>query len=198
MRRTIYFVWMVLLFFEFSPKAYAIYYNLSDEQAGQAVEYGENNKDSDDFAFLDEWLKVAADGYEWAALNTEFSTLAYGAKQAALKSRELTQAEVIALPLEVEDMLSFRVVLYGNSTDFAKDYRAVLVYKNKLIQPINEQNDAYAKPANLGIRASPSYRAICRYDFPNYYVEPDAVVILVIISPANKERIFEFKLGEMR
>ena len=179
-------------------KAYAIYYNLTDEQIKEAVEYGENNKDTDYFTFLDEWMTVAGDGYEWAALNTKFSILAYEAKQAALESRKLTQAEISHFPLEVEDILSFHVVLYGNSSDFAKDYHAVLLYKNKPIQPFTEQNDAHAKPTNPGVRIPTSYRAICKYDFPNYYIEPDAEIILVVISPSNKERRFAFKLGEMR
>ena len=198
MIRTFLFTWTIFLFFVFSQKAYAIYYNLTDEQIKEAVEYGENNKDTDYFTFLDEWMTVAGDGYEWAALNTKFSILAYEAKQAALESRKLTQAEMMRFPLEVEDILSFHVVLYGNSSDFAKDYHAVLLYKNKSIQPFTEQNDAHAKPANLGVRISTSYRAICKYDFPNYYVEPDAEVILVIISPLNKERMFVFHLKEMR
>ena len=198
MIRTFLFTWTIFLFFVFSQKAYAIYYNLTDEQIKEAVEYGENNKDTDYFTFLDEWMTVAGDGYEWAALNTKFSILAYEAKQAALESRKLTQAEISRFPLEVDDILSFHVVLYGNSSDFAKDYHAVLLYKNKSIQPFTEQNDAHAKPANLGVRISTSYRAICKYDFPNYYVEPDAEVILVIISPLNKERMFVFHLKEMR
>ena len=198
MIRTFLLPWVLFLFFAFSEKANAVYYSLSDEQIRQAVEYGENNKDTDYFTFLDEWMTVAGDGYEWAALNTKFSILAYEAKQAALESRKLTQAEIIRFPLEVEDIMSFHVVLYGNSSDFTKDYHAVLLYKNKPIQPINEQNDAHAKPANLGVRIPTSYRAICKYDFPNYYVESDAEVILVVISPSNKERRFAFKLGEMR
>ena len=198
MIRTFLFTWTIFLFFVFSQKAYAIYYNLTDEQIKEAVEYGENNKDTDYFTFLDEWMTVADDGYAWAALNTKFSILAYEAKQAALESRKLTQAEISRFPLEVDDILSFHVVLYGNSSDFAKDYHAVLLYKNKSIQPFTEQNDAHAKPANLGVRISTSYRAICKYDFPNYYVEPDAEVILVIISPLNKERMFVFHLKEMR
>ena len=198
MKKKFHFLWTLFLFFVFSQKTYAIYYNLSDKQARQAVEYGENNKDTDYFTFLDEWMTVADDGYEWSALNTKFSILAYEAKQAALGSRKLTQAKIIQFPLEVEDILSFHVVLYGNSSDFTKDYHAVLLYKNKPIQPINEQNDAHPKPANLGVRIPTAYRAICKYDFPNYYVESDAEVILVVISPSNKERRFAFKLGEMR
>src|SRR3972149_12143304 len=86
---------VVFLFFAFSEKANAVYYSLSDEQIRQAIEYGENNKGTDYFTFLDEWMTVADDGYEWAALNTKFSILAYEAKQAALESRRLTQAEII-------------------------------------------------------------------------------------------------------
>ena len=198
MIRKFLFTWTMFLFLAFSENANAVYYRLSDEQIKEAVEYGENNKDTDYFTFLDEWMTVAGDGYEWAALNTKFSILAYEAKQAALESRKLTQAEISRFPLEVEDILSFHVVLYGNSSDFAKDYHAVLLYKNKPIQPFTEQNDAHAKPANLGVRIHTSYRAICKYDFPNYYIEPDAEIILVIISPLNKERMFVFHLKEMR
>ena len=191
-------LWILFLFIVVSENANAVYYSLSDEQIRQAIEYGENSKDTDYFVFLDEWTTVAGDGYEWATLNTKFSLLAYEARQAALESRKLTQTEIIQFPLEAEDILSFHVVLYGNSSDFTKDYHAVLVYKNKPIQPIIEQNDTHAKPANLGVRISTSYRAICKYEFPNYYVEPDAEVILVIISPLNKERMFVFHLKEMR
>jgi len=198
MIRKFLFSWVLFLFFAFSEKANAVYYSLSDEQIRQAIEYGENNKDTDYFTFLDEWMTVAGDGYEWVALNTKFSILAYEAKQAALESRKLTQAEIIRFPLEAEDILSFHVVLYGNSSDFTKDYHAVLLYKNKPIQPFTEQNDAHAKPANLGVRIHTSYRAICKYDFPNYYIEHDAEIILVVISPSNKERRFVFNLKEMR
>ena len=191
-------LWILFLFIVVSENANAVYYSLSDEQIRQAIEYGENSKDTDYFVFLDEWTTVAGDGYEWATLNTKFSLLAYEARQAALESRKLTQTEIIQFPLEAEDILSFHVVLYGNSSDFTKDYHAVLLYKNKPIQPIIEQNDTHAKPANLGVRISTSYRAICKYEFPNYYVEPDAEVILVIISPLNKERMFVFHLKEMR
>ena len=198
MGRKVILLWILFLFIVVSENANAVYYSLSDEQIRQAIEYGENSKDTDYFAFLDEWTTVAGDGYEWATLNTKFSLLAYEARQAALESRKLTQTEIIQFPLEAEDILSFHVILYGNSSDFTKDYHAVLLYKNKPIQPIIEQNDTHAKPANLGVRISTSYRAICKYDFPNYYVEPDAEVILVIISPLNKERMFVFHLKEMR
>lgn len=190
-------MWILVLFFVFLKEAGAVYYSLSDEQVKQAIEYGEDSKEADYFTFLDEWMTVAGDGYEWAALNTKFSILAYEAKQAALASRILTQTEIIHLQLEADDILSFFVVLYGNSADFAKDYRAVLLYKNKPIQPFCEQNDSSAKLVNLG-RIPSSYRALCKYDFPNYYVESDAEVVLVVISPSNKERRFVFHLGEMR
>ena len=198
MIRPFLFLWVLFLFLAFSEKAHAVYYSLSEEQIRQAIEYGEKNKDTDYLTFLDEWMTVTSDGYEWAALNTKFSILAYEARQAALVSRKLTEAEIIRFPLEAEDILSFQVVLYGNSPDFTKDYHAVLLYKNKPIQPTIEQNDTHARPANLGVRISTSYRAICKYDFPNYYVEPDEEVLLVIISPLNKERMFVFRLREMR
>lgn len=189
---------VIVLFFSLAHDATAVYFSLSDEQIRQAIEYGEKNNDLDYIAFLDEWVVVSQEGYEWAALNTKFSVLAYEAKQASLAARKLTEAEIYQSISEGEDSLSFHVVLYGNSPDFSLDYHAVLLYKNKSIQPVREQNDTHARPTNLGIRLPASYRATCRYDFPNYYVEPDEEVCLVILSPLNKERKFVFHLKEMR
>ncbi|MEK6559006.1 MAG: hypothetical protein AABZ43_02590, partial [Planctomycetota bacterium] len=118
MIRRLLFILIIFLFFIFSKNTLAIYYDLTDEQIRQAIEYGESNKDRDYFLFLDEWMIVADDAYEWAALNTKFSILAYEAKQAALTSKKLTQTEIIQFLLEVEDILSFHVILYGNSADF--------------------------------------------------------------------------------
>lgn len=198
MRQKIPFLLLVFFFFAFSQDALAVCYFPSDEQMKEAIEYGEKNKDLDYISFLSEWVNVSDDGYEWAVLNTKFSILAYGAKQAASASKKLTETQIYQLISEVEDILSFRVVLYGNSPDFTKDYHAVLLYRNKPIQPVNEQNDAHARPANLGIRIPVTYRATCRYDFPNYFVEPDEEVTLVVISPLNNERRFVFNLKEMR
>ena len=198
MRHRFLFLWVMFLFLAFSSNAQAVYFNLSDEQIKQAIGYGENNKDADYISFLDEWVIISTDGYEWVVLNTKFSVLAYEAKQAALASGKLTEAQIYQFISEVDDILSFHVVLYGNSSDFARDYHAVLLYQNKPIQPVNEQSDTQAKPTNIGIKTTTIYRATCRYDFPNYYIEPDAEVTLIIISPLNKERRFVFNLKEMR
>lgn len=198
MRQKCILLWIIVLFFGLSHDATAVYYSLSDEQIKQAIAYGEKNNTLDYVAFLGEWVVVSNEGLEWAALNTNFSILAYEAKQASLASKRLTEAQIYQSMAEVEDVLSFHVVLYGNSPDFTKDYHAVLLYKNKPIQPVVEQNDTHARPTNLGVRLSVSYRATCRYDFPNYCVEPDEEVSLVILSPLNKERRFIFKLKEMR
>ncbi len=198
MKQKVFSLGIIFLFLAFSKTAQAIYYFPSDEQIREAIEYGEKNKDADYITFSGEWVVVSHDGYEWAALNTKFSIVAYEAKQAALASRKLTETQIFQFISEVEDVLLFHVVLYGNSPDFARDYRAVLLYKNKTIQPVNEQNDARAKPTSIGISIPATYRATCRYDFPNYYIEPDGEVILVIVSPLGKERRFVFNLKEMR
>lgn len=196
--RKIFFLCVIFLLFIFSKNSYAVYYHPTDEQMREAIEYGEINKDTDYVTFLDEWVRGAGDGYEWAALNTKFSILAFEAKQAALESRKLTEIEIIRFLLEVEDILSFEVILYGNSPHFARDYHAVLLHENKPIQPVNKQNDTHAKPTSIGLRIPTTYRATCKYDFPNYSIDSDAEVTLVIISPLQKERRFIFNLKEMR
>ncbi|MBM4055477.1 MAG: hypothetical protein FJ264_12615 [Planctomycetes bacterium] len=178
--------------------AHAVFYDLTDEQITQAVEYGQKNKDHDYVFFLAEWVSTSKDWYEWAAINTKFSIVAYESKNAALAGKTLTDEEITQFMFEAEGIFSFQVVLYGSSPDFTKDYHAVLLYGDKPIQPVLEQNDMNAKMMNIGLRKPSYYRAICRYDFPNYFVDPNAEVILVIISPLHKERRFFFNLGGIR
>lgn len=191
-------MWIIFLLFAFSSDSYAVHYNLSNEQIRQAIEYGEKNKETDPISFLDEWISVSDNVYEWAALHTKFSTLAYEAKKASQVSKKLTEEHISQLLSEKEDILSFIVILYGNSYDFAQDYHAVLLYKNKPIQPVLEQNDSHGTASSLEFKRFIAYRATCRYEFPNYYIEPDAEVTLVILNPLNNERRFLFRLGEMR
>ncbi|TLD40728.1 MAG: hypothetical protein JETT_3021 [Candidatus Jettenia ecosi] len=200
MRKRFIFLWILFLLFAFSNDSYAVYYTLSSEQIRQAIEYGKKNKDADPVSFLDEWIRVSDSDnvYEWAGLHTKFSTLAYEAKKASQASKNLTEEQISQLLSEKEDILSFIVILYGNSYDFAQDYHAVLLYKNKPIQPVLEQNNSRGTASNLEFKRSIAYRAECRYEFPNYYVEPDAEVTLVILNPLNNEKRFLFRLGEMR
>ena len=58
MGRKFLLLWILFLFIVVSEKANAVYYSLSEEQISQAIEYGENNKDTDYFTFLDEWMTV--------------------------------------------------------------------------------------------------------------------------------------------
>ena len=77
--------------------------------------------------------------YEWAYKYKIRSILGIRGKKAALESRKLSQADKSFSFWKLEDILYFHVVLYGNFFDFAKDYHAVLLYKNKPIQPFTEQ-----------------------------------------------------------
>lgn len=198
MKQGTFFFWVLFLISVFSQNVYAIYYSLSEEQIKQAIEYGKKNKETDDVTFLDEWVSVSDDGYEWAVVYTKFSTVAYEARQALLASRKLSEKRIVQIISDREDTLSFHVILYGDSPDFAKDYYAVLVYKDKPVQPVMEKNDIRAGITGIGPQKSKKYRAVCRYGFPNYCIESDAEVRLVIIDPIDGNRSFTFKLGEMR
>lgn len=197
MRRLIIFV-VILAISIVSRSARAVFYDLTDKQIKQAIEYGQKNKEYDYVFFLAEWVSTSKDWYEWAALNTKFSIIAYEAKNAALAKKTLTEEEITQFMLEAEGIFSFQVVLYGSSPDFTKDYHAILLYGDKPIQPVLIQNDTNAKMMNIGLRKPSYYRAICRYDFPNYFVDPNAEVVLVVISPLHKERRFIFNLGKIR
>lgn len=199
MRRIIIvFLFISFLAATFSNDAHAIWVNLTEEQTKQAVEYGKANKDKDLLEFFNEWVVVRESAIERVGLNTKFSLIALAAREAAVQNRELTPEEIEKKMAEVNGILPFRAVLYGPSPDFAKYLDVVLEYKDKYILPVRKHNAQRAMPRGWWPGSPPLYCGVCEYDFPDYFVNPQHIVTLVILSPFEPDRKFLFNLSSMR
>lgn len=178
--------------------AWAVWLNLTEEQTKQAVEYGKANKDKDMLEFLNEWVVVREGSIERVGVNTKFSIIALAAREAAIQNRELTPKEIEEKMAEVNGLLSFRAVLYGPSSEFARYMDVVLEYKDKYIIPLRKHNPPQAQPRGWWAGRPPLFCAVCAYDFPDYFVDPRHVVTLVILSEFENDRRFVFDLSLMR
>lgn len=198
MVKTITILFISFLFFIPCNYAYAIWVNLTEEQTKQAVEYGKANKDKDMLEFLNEWVVVREDsGIERVGLNTKFSLVALAAREAALQNKELTPEEIEKKKAAVEGILAFRAVLYGPSAEFSRYLDVVLEYKDKYILPVRKHNAQRALPRGWWAGRPPLFCGICEYDFPDYFVDPQHIVTLVILS-LEPDRRFLFNLSSMR
>lgn len=177
--------------------AQAIWTELKDSQIEEAIQYGKRYKNYDVDKFLGEWMVVWRKDADRVGLYTKFNLLAVAARNAALESRELRSEEIKNTMAKAEGKLSFELVLYGDTSHFARNYHAVLNYKERYIQPSFKHNPD-AEPYGWRPMSPPIFRAFCSYEFTLTDIDPNAEVTLILIAPSGMERQAIFDLSRMR
>ena len=130
--------------------------------------------------------------------------LANYARKAAKQYRSVSDEEK-RIALRAEGRLAFTLMLwseYKGSLTFGKDYHAVLLYKDKYIQPVFKRNPELAE----WDKTASKYSGFFLYEFPlesvvdeeQVIIDPDGKVTLIAISPQGKETRFEFDLSKVR
>ncbi len=175
----------------------AIWMDLSEGQADRAIEYGRTHKEYNNDRLLKEWTVVLQGTGEEVVLYTKYSLLAMAARDAARESRELRPEEVESILAKAEGRLAFRAVFYGSTANFAQSYHAVLLYNERIIQPVHKENPL-AEPYGWRPLSPPIFRAFCSYEFSTKDINPDATVTLLLINPAGGEKQVDFDLSKMR
>ncbi len=163
----------------------------------QAIEYGKTHKDYDNERFLREWTVVFQGTGEKVSLYTKYNSLALSAREAARESRDLRPEEVEAILLKMEGKLVFQAVFYGSTADFADNFHAVLLYEERIIQPIHKETPV-TKPYVWAPMATPLFMALCSYEFPLKNINPNGAVTVLFINPKSGEREVNFDLSKMR
>lgn len=175
----------------------AVLVNLTEEQAQEAIKYGKEKKDADYLEFFKEWRVDLGDGKGSARVITEFSKVAFEAKNLPFEYISPGKGDIEKIKEELRDRLAFGVALYGDTIDFAKDCHAVLRYKNNTLRPIEERHAETAETTQSWPK-SPAYKAICYYYFDLHHVDPNAKVVLEVSLPGRKKVEFPFDLSKMR
>ncbi|MEE9584227.1 MAG: hypothetical protein V3W51_01995 [Candidatus Brocadiales bacterium] len=196
MRVCISVVLFLLLFLSIKP-ALAVWPELDKDQIQEAIRYGKRFKNYDNDRFLKEWTVFLERDGDKVGVYTKFNLLAMAARGAAKESRELHPEEIEAVLGEVENKLAFKLILYGNTPEFARNLHAVLYYSDGYIQPVHKYNPL-AEPYGWRPMSPPVFRAFCSYEFPLDEIDPNAEVSLIIISPQGGEKELFFDLSKMR
>jgi hypothetical protein len=160
------------------------------------MEYGKKNKDMDMADFSREWTVNLGERVGWATLFTQFHSLAYKARKAAVEHRELREKEINKVMGE-GDLLTFAVTLLCDDLYYTRQRPATLRQGEKVIASSFEYLPDVCENSHF-FPESPCYIASCVYKFPLRELSPDAPVSLVVIKPTGEELLFDFDLSKMR
>lgn len=176
----------------------AVWIELDNNQVMAALEYGKRYKDYDDEKFLREWMVILKEKADRVGLYTKFNLLALASRDAARQSRELRPEEIAGVLKGAEDRLTFEIILYGDTSRFARNYHAVIEHKGHYIQPVHKYNPDEAEPYGWWPMKSSVFRTSLSYEFSVKDLDPNATANLIIINPAGREREAAFDLSKMR
>ncbi|MBI3610722.1 MAG: hypothetical protein HY204_08485 [Nitrospirae bacterium] len=174
----------------------AMMQHLSPEQRDDAIKYGKRGVRKEVEEFIKEW-SVDKGSMGSAFITTEFLALAYAARQAALQSADLNSFDIEDTLAKSSGKLVFRVTLYGNTDNFAKDYTAVLQVGGNIL-PSTFWSNPPGEPYGDG-KTKPAFVTDSDYFFPAEGIDPNASVTLVVQNKDGKEVMkFPFNFAALR
>jgi|GEM_PF-1291317 len=194
----------VIILLILTESGQAFWADLTPEQVEQAIAYGKANKDKDFLSFAKEWFVQPTDRpveqsgpqpAPLASLQTEFATVAYMSRNAALQQINLSQAYIEKKLQSRQGLLHFVVILHGDSPNFTENHQAVLKYQDKLLEP------SFKDQWTIPVTSTPPivHRAQLVYEFPREGIDPNGSLTLVVSHPSYRKNLeFQFQLAQMR
>ena len=176
--------------------AHAVLSKPTPEQIQEAIEYGQKNKNLDIAAFPKPWTISLGKGQGSASLFTPYHNLAYKARKAAVERREFTNQNIMEA-LDIGNILTFSVTVYGDQYDFAMRHSAKIYQREEAIQPEFEFTPEIADASEFWPN-SPSHTARLVFKFPVKDIDLNALVTFVIVAPGGEETPFNFDLSKMK
>jgi hypothetical protein len=167
--------------------------DLTPEGMRQAIDAGTASLTQDDFA--EEW-QLQLPGGEEVVVSTPFSRLALAARQAAMKGEPLTEKQQQEQVDRGKGRIQLLVTMYGQSRDFARWYRPVLLVGGREVKPAFAQNEQ--TPLALG---EGRYAARNVYVFPLEGLPTNGAVTLVVrAAPPDYKEVLRasLDLGKFR
>lgn len=180
-----------------ASKAESIQLTLSDKDIREAIEYGTVGRDLTHPELLKAWRVNLGYGVGAATIITPFGSLVVMAKEKANRFLEPTEREISETLDKDKGKLAFGCSLYGDEAWFADKYKAVLMYKDKKIEP----SEVEVPPSADYTRSypnSPRYWALCFFKFDIADIDPNAKVTLILSDGDGKELKFPFDLAKLR
>ncbi|HEY5648821.1 MAG TPA: hypothetical protein VIU33_04940 [Nitrospiria bacterium] len=176
--------------------AYPMFQNLVEDQRQEAIIYGKRGIRTEVSEFIEEWsVNKGLDGF--AFITTEFLALAYAARTSALRMADLSNYDIEDTLAKSSGKLVFRVTLFGDSPDFAREYTAVILAGDQTI-PTTFWSNPGGEPYGDG-ETSPTYVTDSDFFFPSEGIDPEGKITLVIQNESGEDVTrFAFDLGSLR
>ena len=177
-----------------SREAKALWIHLNETQKGEAISYGIRNVNTDLRLFFKEWtVDLGKNGV--AIFNSEFLTLAFAARDAALSGQEMDNYAIDDTLAKVQGKLVFTVTVFGKGEDFAKDYEAVLQAGSKTLPATYwEEGEVTPSESQPGMVVQDLF-----YYFPVGEMPSEGTISLLVGIPQKKEKIqFNFDLKKIK
>ncbi len=178
-------------------QAEAIQLNLTGKDIEEAFEYGTKGRDLSHAELLSAWRVNLGEGVGSASIVTPFGRIVVLGKEMADRLRDPNEREIKEALDENKGKLVFGCTLYGDDTLFADQYKAVLMYKDKKIEPSKKKVPSSGDFTRF-YPDSPRFRALCFYIFDVGKIDPNAKVILILKNGDGEELKFPFDLSKLR
>lgn len=176
--------------------AYCMFFNLTNSQIKEAIEFGKKNRRMSLKEFVSPWAVRLGEKTGWATLYTAYFNVAFKSKKAAVERREMSQGEILKA-LSIGENMTFTVSVFGDYMEFAKGYNAILYCGDKTLYPIFSYFPEYAEPSSF-YPNSPSFVAGCVFKFPKEDIDPNSTINLLVTSPEGNELKFTFDLSTIK
>ncbi|MCB7128725.1 MAG: hypothetical protein NOU37_01545 [Candidatus Brocadiales bacterium] len=177
--------------------AQSIQLELSEKDIKDALEYGNSRRELSHPEVLEVWRVNLGYGVGSATVITPFGNLAILSKEMSRRSREPSEGEIKKTLSENRGKLVFGCSIYGDDAEFADEYKAVLMYKDKKLEPSEKEVPASAEYTR-SFPDSPRYWALCFYKFDIPDLDPKAKVTLILKNGDGKKLSFPFNLAKLR
>ncbi|MHB8482623.1 MAG: hypothetical protein ACYDBV_07820 [Nitrospiria bacterium] len=188
------FLWMIVILVTLNQEAKALWVHLNETQKGEAMSYGMRNVNTGLPLFFKEWtVDLGKNGT--AILNSEFLTLAFAARDAALSGQEMDSYAIDDALAKAQGKLVFTVTVFGKGEDFAKDYEAVVQSGGKTLPATYwEEGEVTPSESQPGMVVQDLF-----YYFPIGEIPLEGTISLLVENPQKKERIqFTFDLKKIK
>lgn len=177
--------------------------SISVETIKEAQDYGRMNAQHHLKDFLLPWISYEEkavnldDTAEHAYLYTSFLLMATDAREKTLNGQNVSLLDSERVLADYTELLSFSMVLFGNTEEFAQNAKVVLKQGKKNIKAYQVNVPLQAESISQD-GGQPVYKGQCYFYFLEKDIKLDSPVILAVTTNDKKQHSFYFDMTKIK